>query len=39
MFITSNKPLTKKILKQNGIATPPWMTADGAELGSAPDGT
>jgi D-alanine-D-alanine ligase len=39
MFITSNKPLTKIILKQNGIATPPWMTADGVESESAPGGT
>jgi len=39
MFITSNKPLAKKILQQNGIATPPWMTADVDERGSEPHGT
>ena len=39
MFITSNKPLTKKFLHAEGIATPPWITADGIATGSSPAGT
>lgn len=39
MFVTSNKPLTKKFLHAEGIATPPWITADGTATGSAPAGT
>jgi D-alanine-D-alanine ligase len=39
MFITSNKPLTKKIMNANGIATPPWVTADGEASGAGPQGT
>lgn len=39
MFITSNKPLTKKILHASGIATPSWIVADGAVTGAAPAGT
>jgi D-alanine-D-alanine ligase len=39
MFLTSNKPLTKKILNAEGIATPPWITADGIATGSSPAGT
>ena len=39
MFLTSNKPLTKKILHTAGIATPPWITTDGIVTGSAPAGT
>ncbi len=39
MFVTSNKPLTKKILRQNGIATPPWLTADGKTAGPFVGGT
>jgi D-alanine-D-alanine ligase len=39
MFITSSKPLTKKILQANGIATPSWVTADGEASGAAPQGT
>lgn len=29
MFLTSNKPLAKKILHDEGIPTPPWFTTDG----------
>jgi D-alanine-D-alanine ligase len=35
MFLTSNKPLTKKMLHAEGIATPPWLTADGLAVGHA----
>ncbi len=38
MFMTSNKPLTKKILHANGIATPPWITAQGDVSGVSPSG-
>lgn len=34
MFLTSGKPLTKKILAANGIPTPDWITADGAHCSS-----
>lgn len=34
MFLTSNKPLTKKMLHTEGIATPPWLTADGIAIGN-----
>lgn len=30
MFITSNKVLTKKVMKANGIPTAEWVTTDGA---------
>jgi len=33
MFLTSNKPLAKKMLHASGIATPPWLTADGIAVG------
>jgi D-alanine-D-alanine ligase len=33
MFLTSNKPLSKNILHAAGIATPPWLTADGIAVG------
>lgn len=39
MFVTSNKPLTKKILHAEGIATPAWITADGITTGMASAGT
>ena len=39
MFLTSNKPLTKKILHAAGIATPPWITTDGIVTGPDPAGT
>jgi D-alanine-D-alanine ligase len=39
MFLTSSKPLTKKILHAEGLATPPWITADGITTGEAPAGT
>ena len=39
MYLTSNKPLAKKILSANGINTPPWITADGAVYGKAHGGT
>lgn len=38
MFVTSNKPLTKKILHAEGIATPYWITTDGIATGSASAG-
>lgn len=31
MFITSNKVLTKKVMKANGIPTAEWVTTDGAK--------
>ena len=31
MFITSNKVLTKKMMKANGIPTAEWVTTDGAK--------
>ncbi len=33
MFVTSNKPLTKKILHAEGIATPAWITSEGIATG------
>lgn len=33
MFLTSNKPLAKQMLQAAGIATPPWLTADGITVG------
>lgn len=30
MFVTSNKPLAKKLLRQSGIATPDWLEQDGS---------
>jgi len=39
MFVTSNKPLTKKFLHAGGIATPAWITSDGIATGSTPAGT
>lgn len=39
MFLTSNKPLTKKILHARGIATPPWLVIDGIATGDAAMGT
>lgn len=33
MFVTSNKPLTKKILHAEGIATPAWITSEGISTG------
>ena len=36
MFITSNKPLTKKMLRQGGIATPDWITLKGEAQNFAP---
>ncbi|MRR15710.1 MAG: ATP-grasp domain-containing protein [Deltaproteobacteria bacterium] len=33
LFVTSNKPLTKKILHAEGIATPLWITSDGLSTG------
>ncbi len=33
MFLSSNKPLTKKILHSEGIATPAWLTSDGIAVG------
>jgi len=39
MFLTSNKPLAKKMLHARGIATPPWLTIDGIATGVAPADT
>lgn len=39
MFVTSNKPLTKKFLIAEGIATPAWITSEGIFSGSAPTDT
>jgi len=39
MFLTSNKPLTKKFLHAEGILTPAWITSDGIATGSAPSDT
>lgn len=39
MYLTSNKPLAKKILHDAGIATPPWITAEGFIVGLAPSDT
>jgi len=39
MYLTSNKPLAKKILHDAGIATPPWITKEGFTVGSAPSDT
>lgn len=39
MYLTSNKPLAKKILHGAGIATPPWITAEGFAVGIAPSDT
>ena len=33
MFLTSNKPLTKKLLAAEEISTPAWLTADGMASG------
>ena len=34
MFLTSNKPLTKKIMQGAGIATPPGLPSEGIAIGS-----
>jgi D-alanine-D-alanine ligase len=34
MFLTSNKPLAKKILHTHGVDTPPWMMSDGSVTGN-----
>ena len=34
MFITSNKPMAKKIMHNAGIVTPAWITEDGVASGS-----
>ncbi|PKN18213.1 MAG: D-alanine--D-alanine ligase [Deltaproteobacteria bacterium HGW-Deltaproteobacteria-6] len=39
LYLTSNKPLTKKFLHAEGIPTPPWITTAGIGTGSAPAGT
>lgn len=39
MYLTSNKPLAKKILHDAGIATPPWVTAEAFTVGIAPSDT
>ncbi len=39
MYLTSNKPLAKKILHDAGIATPPWITAEAFSVGLAPSDT
>jgi D-alanine-D-alanine ligase len=35
LYLTSNKPLTKKFLHAEGIPTPPWITTAGIGTGSA----
>lgn len=35
MFLTSNKPLAKKIMHEAGIATPAWVTEAGIRSGSS----
>ncbi|MFO7569574.1 MAG: hypothetical protein R6W75_07225 [Smithellaceae bacterium] len=39
MFLTSNKPLAKKMLHAAGIATPPWITSDGSSTGKSENNT
>ncbi len=39
MYLTSNKPLTKQMFSTHGIATPPWVTADGTITPEARPGT
>ena len=39
MYLTSNKPLAKKLLHTAGLPTPPWITTDGIATGAAPSGT
>jgi len=39
MYLTSNKPLTKKFLSSAGIYTPAWRTLDGYSEGIAPSET
>ena len=34
IFLTSNKPLSKKIMHEAGIPTPPWITKTGTHFGS-----
>lgn len=39
MFVTSNKPMSKKVMHDAGIATPAWITEEGMLTGSAPSDT
>lgn len=39
IFLTSNKPLAKKMMHAGGIATPSWLTADGIVTGKASSDT
>lgn len=39
IFATSNKPMSKRILRDVGIATPAWMTEDGILTGAAATNT
>ena len=34
MYLTSNKPMTKKMMHDAGIATPAWFTGEGDSFGS-----
>jgi D-alanine-D-alanine ligase len=39
MFLTSNKPLTKTMMQNAGIATPAWISSNGISSGAAPSST
>jgi D-alanine-D-alanine ligase len=39
MFVTSNKPLTKRLLHAEGITTPAWITSEGFSSGTVSAGT
>jgi len=39
IFLTSDKPLAKKIMHDAGIATPPWITDSGTPNGAPSEGT
>jgi D-alanine-D-alanine ligase len=36
MFLTSNKPLAKKIMRHAGLATPPWVSQEDLSLSTIP---
>lgn len=39
LFLTSDKPLAKRMLVAGGIATPPWLMLDGIETGEVYTGS
>ena len=39
MFLTSNKPLAKKMMQMAGIPTPAWISSSGVNYGAAPSNT